>query len=331
MRLLGRLLRVVFKIFVIGVLIVMWLWGGVALYLSGPGPQWLNIVLSSVFAVFLPIAIIFCRSLTRAAVSCLVLFALLIVWWQMLLPTNDKDWAPGVTHISHGEIQGETLTMYNVRNFDYTTEQIFNLRWDNRTYDLNKLQGIDLFLSYWASEHIAHTILSWDFGEDGHLAISIETRKDKTQKYSAVKGFFKQFTIAYIAADERDLIGLRTNILKERVYLYRLDVPKQRARSLLKSYLKEMNSLVDKPEFYNALSRNCTTTIQIHANEIRSDAPPPLDWRIIATGHVDELLYDRGIISTQLPFAKLRKSSRIDLRMQTKGMEDFSRAMRQDA
>lgn len=329
MRFLARLIRVAFKVIVIAVLVIIWLWGGVALYLSGPGPQWLSIILACVFAVFLPITLIFCRSLTRATVYCLVVFALLVIWWQTLQPTNDKDWAPDVAQISHGHIQGDTLTMYNVRNFDYKSEQIFYPHWDKRTYDLSKLEGLDLFLSYWASEHIAHTILSWDFGEDGHLAISIETRKDKTQEYSAIKGFFKQYEIAYIAADERDLIRLRTNIRKERVYLYRFQAPKQRIRALLESYLEEMNSLVEQPEFYNALTHNCTTTIQIHADATRPDAPPPLDWRIIATGHVDELLYDRGVISRDIPFAEFRKSSRVDLKMQELGAEDFSQKMRE--
>ena len=90
-----------------------------------------------------------------------------------------------------------------------------------------------------------------------------------------------------------------------------------------------MNSLVDKAEFYNALSHNCTTTIQIHANATRTDTPPPLDWRLIASGHVNELLYDRGVISSDLPFAVLRKASRVDLKMQKEGKENFSSAMRE--
>jgi hypothetical protein len=219
------------------------------------------------------------------------------------MPTGVKDWAPDVAKISHGEIHGDILTMYGVRNFAYKSEQLYYQHWGTRTYNLNNLEGVDIFLSYWASEHIAHTILSWDFGVDGHLPISIETRKDKSQEYSAVKGFFKQFEIAYIAADEKDIIRLRTNFRKERVYLYRLKASKEQVLALLKDYLIEMNSLVQTPEFYNALSHNCTTTIQIHANAARKDAPPPLDWRLIASGHVDELLYDRGVLQSDLPIA----------------------------
>jgi len=322
-------LRLLTKVTAILILILAWLWGATALWLAGPGPHLVQILIALAFGSFLPAAFLFTDSFAKGCTLSLFLFALLLLWWQTLTPTNEKDWALDVARISHGEIQGNTLTMYNVRNFDYKSETLFYQHWETRNYNLKNLQGMDIFLSYWASDHIAHTILSWDFGEDGHLPISIETRKDLTQEYSSIKGFFKQFEICYIAADEKDIIRLRTNFRKERVYLYRLQVSQQAARALLEDYLVKMNSLVDEPDFYNALSHNCTTTIQIHANAIRADRPPPLDWRLIASGHVDELLYDRGVISSKLPIAQLRKMSRIDLIMQKEGKEDFSNIMRQ--
>jgi len=322
-------LRLLTKVTAILILILAWLWGATALWLAGPGPHWVQILIALAFGSFLPAAFLFTDSFAKGCTLSLFLFALLLLWWQTLTPTNEKDWALDVARISHGEIQGNTLTMYNVRNFDYKSETLFYQHWETRNYNLKNLQGMDIFLSYWASDHIAHTILSWDFGEDGHLPISIETRKDLTQEYSSIKGFFKQFEICYIAADEKDIIRLRTNFRKERVYLYRLQVSQQAARALLEDYLAKMKNLVDEPDFYNALSHNCTTTIQIHANAIRADRPPPLDWRLIASGHVDELLYDRGVISSKLPLAQLRKMSRIDLIMQKEGKDDFSNIMRQ--
>ena len=322
--------KILFKVVFFLGLVLAWMWGITALYLSGPEPHWLKVLAAGIFGLCLPAAFIFTRSFLRGSLSCLAVFAVLLVWWQTLTPTLYKDWAPDVAQISHGEIEGDNLVMYNVRNFDYRSVSDFDQKWDTRNYNLNNLQGLDLFLSYWASDHIAHTILSWDFGVDGHLAVSIETRKDKSQSYSAVKGFFKQFEIAYIAADERDIIRLRTNFRKERVYLYRFKLSNEQALDLLKDYLKEMNGLVAEPQFYNALTRNCTTTIKIHTDAIRPDKPPPLDWRLIASGHVDELLYDRGNVSTTIPFEELRKSSRVDLKMQKEEVrEEFSEKMRE--
>lgn len=324
-----RYLKIVFKSVVLLALAIGWLWGAAAIYLAGPGPPLVNTILAALFVVFLPAAFLFSRSFFKGGILSLGLFVLVLVWWQTLTPTNDKDWAPEVAQISHGDIVGNTLVMHNVRNFDYESEQTFHQQWETREYDLNKLEGLDIFLSYWASDSIAHTILSWDFGPDGYLAISIETRKDKTQQFSAIKGFFKQFEIAYVAADEEDIIRLRTNYRKERVYLYRLLLEKEHVLALLKDYLKKMDSLVDNPGFYDALTHNCTTTIQLHANAINPGEPPPLDWRLIASGHVDELLYDRGRISTALGFPELRRTSRVDLQMQKEGKDDFSRIMRQ--
>ncbi len=312
------------------ILIMGWVWGCFALYLSGPEPEWLRLTLTCLFGMFLPLSFFLSRSFVRGLVLCILLFSALIVWWQTLQPTNNKDWSADVARISNGKIQGNNLTMHNVRNFRYTDDKIFAEHWETREYNLDKLQGLDLFLSYWASDHIAHTIMSWDFGYDQHLAISIETRKDKTQEYSAIKGFFKQFELSYVAADERDIISLRTNYRKERVYAYRLNVSNEQARNLLESYIAEMNRLVEEPEFYNALTRNCTTTIHLHATAVEPDAPGRYDWRLLASGHFDKLLYAHGILNNDLPFEELRQKSRIDLRMQLLKVDHFPRLLREN-
>jgi hypothetical protein len=320
-----------FKGIIFSILVLVWGWGCLALFFSGPDPIWLKTSLTCFFALLLPGTFLFSRSFSRPFTLCLVFLGTLLLWWQTLEPTNNKEWASDVARISHGEIRGDTLVMHNVRNFRYEKDgKILEERWETREYDLNTLQGLDLFLSYWGSEHIAHTILSWDFGDGGHLAISIETRKDKTQNYSAIKGFFKQFELSYVAADEKDLIGLRTNFRKERVYGYRLITSTQRPRALLESYLTEMNKLVDNPQFYNALTQNCTTTIQLHNKAIDPKGVPSFDWRIIASGHVDELLYERALLVQSIPFTELKQKSRIDLLMQLKGKDQFSRILRSD-
>jgi len=235
-----------------------------------------------------------------------------------------------VARISHGEIVGDRLTMYNVRDFRYTDEDTFQEHWRTKEYDLKKLQGLDIFLSYWASDNIAHLITSWDFGDDGHLAVSIETRKDKTHKNYAVKGFFKQYELSYVAADERDIVGLRTNFRKERVYFYRRVTPKGLPRALLEEYLLEMNRLVITPEFYNTFSRNCATMANRHVETITKGGSFFPDWRLILSGHLDELLYEEGALQNYaLSFAELRQKSRIDLQMQKYDRDDFSKRLRE--
>ncbi len=312
------------------ILLPVWIWGGVALFFSGPDPEWLRISLCSLFGITLPIAFFFGKSFGKSFTICLAAFAILMIWWHTLEPSHTRDWATDVAQISHGEIQGDKLIMYNVRNFSYTSETDFEESWESREYDLTKLQGLDIFLSYWASDHIAHTIMSWDFGDNDHLAVSIETRKEKTEEYSAIKGFFKQFELSYVAADEKDLVKLRTDFRNERVYVYRLLADNKGTRALLDSYLAEMNLLFNKPKFYDAFSRNCTTTIRLHTNAIQPDRPLPLDWRLILSGHLDELLYERKSISQKLPFVELRALSRVDGRIKNITQGDFSEKLRAD-
>ncbi|WP_370889723.1 DUF4105 domain-containing protein [Caballeronia sp. RCC_10] len=237
----------------------------------------------------------------------------ILVWWNMLQPSSDREWQPDVVKLASFDFDGGYLRVHNLRNFDYRTETDFTPRYEDRTFDLSKLRGLDIFMSYWGSPAIAHTIMSWDFEDSLPLAISIETRKSKGQEYSAVKGFFKQYELIYVAADERDVIRLRTNYRGEQVYLYRLKVTPEQARALLMDYVATMNALVKTPRFYNALVNNCTTSIHGHVKNAIADAPP-VDWRLLANGYGDEMLYENGNIDTRLPFDDLRRRSHINAR-----------------
>ena len=321
---------ILFKSLIILVLIFMWALGLSALVISGPDPAWLRYCIAALFGLSLPGVYYFSNSFIKGSLGGLFIWGILLFWWINLSPSNNRDWLADVAEISHGEIVDDTLTVYNVRNFRYRSTSDFDVRWETREYDLNKLQGLDLFLSYWASDHIAHTILSWDFGDNNHLAISIETRKETGEQYSAIKGFFRQYELSYIAASEDDLIKLRTNFRKERVYLYRLQADIDRVKELLFAYLEEMNRLVNEPRFYDAFHRNCTTTIRLHTNTIQPDDPLPLDYRLVLSGHVDELLYERGAIANHLSFEKTRLRSRIDQRMQTFIGDNYSAGMRSE-
>jgi hypothetical protein len=185
-----------------------------------------------------------------------------------------------------------------------------------------------MFLCSWGSTLIAHTIASWDFLDGPPLAISIETRKERGESYSALRGFFRQFELYYVVADERDVIRLRTNFRGERVYLYHIRMSPENARAVLLDYLQAVNSLAKRPQWYNALTHNCTTTIRYHALQV--GAGRPWDWRILANGHIDELSYERGTIDTSLPFPELKARSNITAKAKAAyDAIDFSARIRQ--
>ena len=186
-------------------------WWTLALVFAGPDPAWLGTALASVYALGTLAILLWLRPFAWALAACGLAFVALLIWWSTIRPSNEGDWQADVARLARVEVRGEQLIVHNVRNFDYRTESDFTPRYVDRTYDLSALRGVDVFMSYWGSPAIAHTIMSWQFDNAPPLAISIETRKRKGQEYSAVKGFFKQYEIIYVVADERDVVGLRTN------------------------------------------------------------------------------------------------------------------------
>jgi hypothetical protein len=187
---------------------------------------------------------------------------------------------------------------------------------------------LDFFMSYWGSPSIAHTIMSWAFTDGQHLAISIETRKEVGETYSSVAGFFRQYELYYVVADERDVIRLRTNYRGENVYLYPLRTPRERVRRALLEYTESMNRLAVVPEFYNAGTGNCTTTIR--TNLERMGVSMPFDWRFLVNGYLNELLYERNAIDTSRPPDVVKASSLIDARAKAADQApDFSSRIRE--
>ncbi|MCC6848420.1 MAG: DUF4105 domain-containing protein [Deltaproteobacteria bacterium] len=287
-------------------------WCAAALHFTGPRPALLADGLAAALVLAGLVVLVTVRPFGRTLTALVVLFAVWALWWIHVAPRNDRDWQPDVARTSHVDVDGDRLTFHDVRDFDYRSETDYTERWENRTLDLSKLTGMDLFMSYWGAPGIAHTIMSWEFTDGQHLAVSIETRKEKGEEYSAVKGFFKQFEIYYVVADERDVIRLRTNYRGEEVHLWQLRTPISRARRILLDYVKSINELHARPQWYNAATQNCTTSITRHIRKL--GIPFPLDWRVIANGRLDEMLYERGVVDTSRPFPEVRQATLVNAR-----------------
>ncbi|MDF1551686.1 MAG: DUF4105 domain-containing protein [Deferrisomatales bacterium] len=284
-------------------------WGAAALWFDGPAARWMAGTLAGGWALACLAVVLALRPYRRALGLVAFACAMVVGWWLTLPASNGRDWQPDVAHPATADIQGSRLTVRNLRDFDYRSETDFNERWETRTYDLDQLVGVDLFLCFWGPTQIAHTIASWEFADGTHLAVSIETRKERGESYSAVRGFFRQFEVYYVVADERDVVRLRTNYRGETVYLYRMQATPDAARAILLDYAREINRLAEHPRWYNALTHNCTTAIRYHTRQV--GMARPLDWRLFANGHLPELIYERGTIGTSLPLAELVRRSDI--------------------
>jgi len=255
-------------------------------------------------------------------------FMLVLAWWFSLQPSNDGDWQPDVAVLPYADVKGNEVTIHNIRNCDYRTETDYDVHYYDRTFNLDQLRTVDLYLVNWGSPDIAHTMVSFGFTNGDYVCFSIETRKQKGQTYSAVKGFFRQYELTYVIADECDLVRLRTNYRRgEEVYLYRLQGTPEQGRKFFVDYLRRANELREHPEWYNALTGNCTTAIR--TQRAAADRAP-WDWRMLLNGHLDELLYERGMIVTNMPFAELKKLSNINDRAKAADQAaDFSQRIRE--
>jgi hypothetical protein len=202
-------------------------WGALAIYYSNLPSEDVRRILALAFSIFgaaLLVWYLFSAKRTRPLLVFLGVFLLLVAWWSTIPPKQDRDWAPEYARLPHATINGDLITIHNIRNFDYRTETDFTPRYYDKTFDLRQLDSVDVIASYWMGDAIAHTIISFGFSGKDFLAISIETRRERHESYSSIAGFFKQYELFYVVADERDLIRLRTNYRKdppEDVYLYR--------------------------------------------------------------------------------------------------------------
>lgn len=268
--------------------------------------------------------------LVRKIACCLAGFGAVLAWWLALAPSNDRAWQPDLDRTAFAEIAGDSLVVHNVRNIDYRSEHDFTPRWETREYDLSQIEGADLFVTYWGSEWIAHPILSFRFKGAPPLAISVEARKEKSEDYSAIAGFFRQYELIYVLADERDVIRLRTNYRAgEEVFLYRTNAGPAAARAVLLDYLKRVNTLHIAPEFYNALTSNCTTNIRVHT--LAEHMALPWDWRLILNGKADAYAFEQGRILGAGPFPELKSRAHVNDAARAAGSgTDFSDLIRRN-
>jgi hypothetical protein len=307
-------------------------WGALALYYLAPGSEGVRTALAWSFAAvgLVTLAGLAVRRLRWwAALGFAAAFGLVLVVWGSTTPSNDRDWAPEVAVLPYATIDGERVTVHNIRNFDYRSETDFTPAYYDRTFDLKRLDRVDLVAVYWMGPAIAHLFLSFGFGDE-HLAISIEVRKNRTKPYATLPGIFRQYELVYVVADERDVIRVRTNYRKdppEDVYLFGVVGDLANGRRVFLDYMRDLNALREHPRFYNTLTTNCTTMILAHAAV--NPGSIPYSWKVLLSGYTPEYAYDMGRLDRSFPFDELKRRAHINAVAQAADKApDFSQRIR---
>lgn len=252
-----------------------------------------------------------------------ILAAALLFWITMVLvfrPSVNRDWNIDQAVLPEVTFSGDEVAIKNIRNINYRSTSDFDVRYYDKTFDLNKLESVwymvEPFSGYGAGA--AHTLLSFGFGGNDYISVSVEIRKEKGEHFSAVQGLLRQYELTYVIADERDVIKLRSNYRKDKVFLYPVQTSKENMRKLFVSMLTRAEKLAKDPEFYNTLASTCTTNIVSHVNEI-APGRIPFSFKVLMPAYSDELAQKIGIIDGSVPLEELRAKYLINERAEKYG------------
>ena len=302
---------------------------GLFLYVSSLPWEWARITLTAAYLVLVAILFVFIRPWRKALLVFLGLFALTCLWYALIPASNQRNWLPDVAHVASVSFDGDRVTVHNVRNFRYRSEDDYDQDWETRVYDLSTLRSVDLFFSYWGPRDIAHTMISFGFENGDYLAVSVETRKEVGETYDPLRSFFKQFELVYILGDERDLIALRTNTRLEDTYLFPMSLSAGQRRELLVSILRRADELGREPAYYATIENNCTTSLLGHINEVE-ERPVRFSFKLLLNGYIPELAYERGNLPTDAPFEEVMQRYAISVKAKNAGPgPDYSKAIRE--
>jgi hypothetical protein len=319
-----------FTTFFILLVAILTLWSTLALWFRLPLPETARMVVAGVFALF-GLAIVrglFGKRPRRALVIFGLVFAAVFLWWGTIKPPMDGNWEPDNARQVTGVIDQDILTLTNIREFEWRSEDDFSEIWTTQNFDLSQITSVDMFMTYWGGPHMAHVMLSFGFVDAPHLVLSVEVRREIGGDFHPIPDFFKTHTRINIASVESDVVGVRANIRGHDAKLYRLNTSPDLARQIIEEFVRDANSLAAEPQFFNSIFKNCTTAIA----EILQAAGVnvPLSWRIVLNGHLPSLVYAHGLMDTRFTLDELRERGRINGRAKQAGLgAGFSAAIRQ--
>ena len=264
------------------------------------------------------------KSRGTAAASFAVAVALYLA---IQTPVGGGAWRYDHERAFFAELSGRSLTINNIRNFRHDDLSADNgQEYLSRTWHLDDLERVWFGLSHFGPYGLAHSFLSLEFSDGEYLGISIEARMRPGQRYRPLVGMFRQYTKVYVAATERDVIGLRSHARRETVYLYPVTAAREEAEKFVLALVDDANAAYETPEFYNTILDNCLTNLLKHGSRLSEVSAA--DIRVLLPGRTDQLTYAFGITPDDIPYDFARRRALVDPTLGGLDHPDFSSLLR---
>lgn len=257
--------------------------------------------------------------------------SLWMIYLALQVPSNDHSWQTQFEILPTIDLSGDNIDIRNVRDFRYNDDDtISRVSYLDQNFKLSEFRDAWFGISHFGDHGLAHVLISFEFSKDQFLVVSIEARLQQkdVEGYDPIKGLFRGYTKTIVLATEEDVIGLRTHVRGEPLYLYRLNLPELYTKPLLLNFLREAQALTTKPTFYNTFVDNCMTGLLAQSDRFRSFWSW-LDMRIMLPGNSDEIAYEMSYIDTSDSFTKVREDALVNPKLTAIGNPDFSRRIRE--
>jgi uncharacterized protein DUF4105 len=259
------------------------------------------------------------------------IFAVLVVglaiFFVALRPSNTGPWKPEYERLARADIRGDEVCLSNFRRARYTPRAApLSLEWGERKVNLLDLKAVWFGLSVFQKPGLAHTFVSFDFGDGDPVVISVESRQRPGQRFDPIRGLLHQYHLIYVIADEKDVLGVRTYSKRNEVYFQPLTLSDERAKEIFLDMLRRLNHLVETPKFYNTLLSNCTTSL------LKDTVVPKwqrfVDWRLLLPGFSDRVAYEFDILDKRFSREALRDAAYLGETDLDPLAENFSETLR---
>jgi Domain of unknown function (DUF4105) len=233
---------------------------------------------------------LFAHPIAFALGIALIGLAVLVALALSRRPRNDRDWRDHLARLAHVIMDDAGFTIDNVKDWTFSPDGA-----TDRSYTSFAARFADLHRIWFVvepspeSDWIAHTLLLFEFDGERLVAITIEARVVKGEKWTPFAGLWNRFELLYQWATARDVLTGRAVFLKHRIYIYPLNLAEEQRVNLLSNMLATTAKLDAHPRFYNTLFSNCTNELGKRAN---------LPWRaeFILTGRAAYRLHRMGVI-----------------------------------